>query len=106
MREQMGGQTAICTVKWTGWDYWDKVSVTSPTGAEVTVEMLKAPRGWSSFSEEMKVLFRKLMQGKWDEKRSVELTYAEMRLFQAAYRVTEQAADEAEWNRLTLVQNR
>lgn len=106
MSEQMSGQTAVCEVEWTGWDWREKVTVKSPTGHALTVDIIMAPRGFSSFDEDTKTLFRKLMQGKWNEKRSVELTYAEMRLFQAAYRLTEQDAAEAEWNRRTLVQNR
>lgn len=50
---------------------------------------MQTPRGWSSFDEETKTLFQKLMQGAWGVERPVELTYAEMRLFKAAHQLTE-----------------
>lgn len=77
-------KTAMCKVEWTGWDWDDMVQVTSPTGGVVRIYIVRAKKGWSTFNEAEQALFQKLMQGKWNEVRLVELTYAEMAMFKAA----------------------
>ena len=87
---------ASCEVEWTGWDWQDEITVKSPSGTKITVEIHRAVGGWSAFSDEQKALFQKLMQGKWNTKRMVDLTYPEMRLFQnAQQQIERQRAEHA-----------